>query len=209
MSHGNVAKKRYKSIDESGHFKASCQGSTTGHQNRSPATRNDVCSIPCHISDRNPSTNTPGMCHTIRVAAAAIQPTAGCNSMRFNWRADVRQIGRTASSASLCIGRCSSRSRGRRIHRWFLGRNFAGARGCRLRLSTFGGAEIVRVGPPAGCAQRRQQNQQEQYAPSAALGLLGFKEGIQAGERLFPQRFHTRLILIGLRCARLIQSQQR
>src|SRR5277367_3440250 len=98
MSHGNVAKNRYKSIDDSGHFQSFCEGSTTGHQKRSPLTRKDACSIPCHISDRNPSANTEGICHTTSVTLAAIQPTAGCN----------RAIGFT----SFCNGRCGSSFKG-------------------------------------------------------------------------------------------------
>src|ERR1051326_7798186 len=75
MSHGNVAKKRYRIIERSG-LKTLGHGWTTGHQNRSPATRNDDCSIKCHAAECIGSTNTGGMCHTTNAAAEASQQSA-------------------------------------------------------------------------------------------------------------------------------------
>src|ERR1700752_813252 len=71
MSHGNVAKKRYKMIDRSG-LKALGQGRTAGHQNRRPVARKDACSTRCH-DDCIPTVNSAGTCHPIKAAQAAIQ----------------------------------------------------------------------------------------------------------------------------------------
>src|SRR4029077_15754029 len=57
MSHGRVARKRYKSIDQRGPVEALGQGWITGHQNKSPAEKNDICSTICQPSDRMPSVN--------------------------------------------------------------------------------------------------------------------------------------------------------
>src|SRR5258705_13811810 len=78
MSHGNVARNRYKRINHSDEFDVVDGGRTTGHQKRSPVTKNDACSTPCHIPDCSPSIKTGGMCHMTSVPAAASQQTAGC-----------------------------------------------------------------------------------------------------------------------------------
>src|SRR5580693_4279865 len=77
ISHGKVARNRYKSRDDSGHCKLFGHGRMTGNQNRTPATRKDACSVPCHACDRRPSINTEGICHTTNVPAAASQQSTG------------------------------------------------------------------------------------------------------------------------------------
>src|SRR5213075_1829248 len=59
-SQGNVASKRYKSINQSGHLETIGQGWTTGHQKRRPVVRNEACSMPCHVPDRRLSMKTAG-----------------------------------------------------------------------------------------------------------------------------------------------------
>src|ERR1700758_3231450 len=78
MSHGSVARKRYRRIGQSEPFDTPCPGLTTGHQNRRPLARNETCSIVCDSPDRIPSANKEGTCHPTSVAAAASQQTAGC-----------------------------------------------------------------------------------------------------------------------------------
>jgi len=82
MSHGSVARKRYRRIDHRGHVGTLGQGWTTGHQKRNPAPRKHACSTACHPSDCNPSVNAAGTCHPTNAAAAASQQNAGCESTR-------------------------------------------------------------------------------------------------------------------------------
>src|SRR5208282_4199304 len=81
-------------------------------------------------------------------------------------------------------------------------------------LTTFCRTEIVCVGPPTCPAQGCKQGHHEQDPPSARLWLLGLKEGIQARERVVPQRVHPGLIRagpirVGLICVSSIQAQHR
>src|SRR4029077_11777343 len=62
MSHGRVARKRYKSIPPRGSVEALGQGWITGHQNKSPAAKNSICSTTCQLADRMPSANNAGRC---------------------------------------------------------------------------------------------------------------------------------------------------
>src|SRR5271156_1275963 len=57
-------------------------GWITGHQNKNPANRKQLCSTTCHVSDCNPSVNAAGTCQPTSAAAAAIQHTAGCARKR-------------------------------------------------------------------------------------------------------------------------------
>src|SRR6266446_3454648 len=86
MSHGRVARKRYKSIDHRGPAEALGQGWITGHQNKSPAAKNIICSTTCQLSDRMPSVNSAGICHTTRVNAETVQQSAGLVTIRANRR---------------------------------------------------------------------------------------------------------------------------
>src|SRR5208282_1055805 len=81
ISHGKVARKRYKMIDHSDPFEPVGHGRITGHQKRTPDIRNDACSIPCHISDRSPSANNDGMCHPMSAQVAASQQSVGFTSI--------------------------------------------------------------------------------------------------------------------------------
>jgi hypothetical protein len=77
MSQGNVAQKRYRGMDHRGHLAILGHGCTTGHQNRSPAPKNDACSNSCHERERRARSNTSGICHTIKTTAVASQHIAG------------------------------------------------------------------------------------------------------------------------------------
>src|SRR6266481_974425 len=90
MSHGNVARKRYKRIDQRGKLVTLGQGRITGHQKRNPATKNDACSRPCHASDCRPSVNSTDTCHPIRVSVETAQHKAGWESTRANCRINGR-----------------------------------------------------------------------------------------------------------------------
>src|SRR4029077_9853873 len=82
MSHGNVARKRYGRVHHCGAVEALGQGSTTGHQKRSPAPKKDACSIECHTSECIPNVNSVGTCHPMRVDAETIQHNTGWESVR-------------------------------------------------------------------------------------------------------------------------------
>src|SRR5580692_8658547 len=77
ISHGKVARNRYRSVDDSGHFEVLAEGRTTGHQNSSPEARKHDCSTECHTCDRRPNINTEGRCHTTNVLAPANQQSTG------------------------------------------------------------------------------------------------------------------------------------
>src|SRR6267143_364470 len=82
MSHGRVARKRYKSNDHRGPVEVLGQGWITGHQNKSPVPKNIACSTVCPISDRTPSANNVGTCQAIRVSAEAVQHSTGFVTIR-------------------------------------------------------------------------------------------------------------------------------
>src|SRR5260370_25651799 len=73
MSHGRVARKRYKSSDHRGPVEAVGHGRITGHQNQSPGPENISCSTVCPISNRTPSANSLGTCHALTVRAGGGQ----------------------------------------------------------------------------------------------------------------------------------------
>src|SRR6266446_2430052 len=91
MSHGKVARKRYKSIDHRGPAEPLGQGWITGHQNKSPAPKNIACSTVCQVADRTPSVNSAGICQTTRVNAERVQHSAGLVTIRANRRRGDRQ----------------------------------------------------------------------------------------------------------------------
>src|SRR6267378_523590 len=84
MSHGKVAKKRYKTMDHRGDRATFGQGCITDHQKRSPAPKKHAYSTSCHRLDRMPSSNGAGTCHPIRTIAAASQQKIGCPRTRPN-----------------------------------------------------------------------------------------------------------------------------
>src|SRR5215469_12852046 len=75
MSHGNVAKKRYKIID--GSCRDPVERWTTGHQKRRPVAKKDRCSKRCQPTDCIPSAKKVGMCHPTKAAQAASQASLG------------------------------------------------------------------------------------------------------------------------------------
>src|SRR5260370_25465453 len=86
MSHGRVARKRYKSIDHRGPVEVLGQGLMTGHQNKSPAPKNIASSSVCQVADWTPSVNSAGICHTTRVNADKAQHSAGLVTIRASRR---------------------------------------------------------------------------------------------------------------------------
>jgi hypothetical protein len=84
MSHGKVAKKRYKTIDHRGERASFGQGWITGHQKRSPVAKKHAYSISCHRLDRMLNSNAAGTCHPIRAMAAASQQKVECPRTRPN-----------------------------------------------------------------------------------------------------------------------------
>src|SRR6201997_4229022 len=76
MSHGRVAKKRYKIIDRSCRDEPA-EGCRTGHQKRRPVARKDRCSNRCQPTDCIPSAKNVGMCHPTKAAQAASQANSG------------------------------------------------------------------------------------------------------------------------------------
>src|SRR5260370_3704191 len=84
MSHGNVAKKRYKRVDHCGPVETLGHGRTTGHQKRNPATKNDACSTECPVSECIAMVNNSGTCHPMSVNAETVQHKAGRESIRAN-----------------------------------------------------------------------------------------------------------------------------
>src|ERR1700719_4401729 len=80
MSHGSVARKRYRRIDQLGRAETLGQGRTMGHQKRNPTTTKLTCSTTCHPSDCSPSVNAAGRCHPINAVVAANQQNIGCES---------------------------------------------------------------------------------------------------------------------------------
>lgn len=85
MSHGRVARKRYKRVDHRGPVDAVGQGWITGHQNRRPAPRNVICSTVCKISKWTQSVNSTGRCHATRVNVETIKHRAGVVTVRVTW----------------------------------------------------------------------------------------------------------------------------
>src|ERR1700756_5987681 len=84
MAHGKVARKRYKSIHHRGPVEALGQGWITGHQNKSPAEKNNISSAICQLSERMPSTNKAGRCQARRVIAEKVQHSTGFVAIRAN-----------------------------------------------------------------------------------------------------------------------------
>src|SRR6516162_8342258 len=84
MSHGKVARKRYKRVDHCAQVEALGQGRITGIQKRKPATKNDACSRACQASECIPSVNNAGTCHPKSVNAEAVQHNAGRESLCAN-----------------------------------------------------------------------------------------------------------------------------
>src|SRR6266704_4209849 len=84
MSHGNVARKRYKSVAHCGPIETPGQGRITGNQKRNPATKNDACSTECHACECIPNVNRAGTCQPMRVDAETIQHNAGRESAQPN-----------------------------------------------------------------------------------------------------------------------------
>ena len=94
MSHGRVARKRYRSIDHRDSVDGLGQGRITGHQNRMPAEKNDICSTICQASERIPSANNAGRCQTRRVIAEKVQQNTGLVIDRANRRRGDRRSAR-------------------------------------------------------------------------------------------------------------------
>src|SRR5580700_11298532 len=112
ISHGKVARNRYKSMDDSGHFQLCCSGRMTGDQNRRPVARKDACSTPCHVCDRKPSINTEGICHRTNVPAAANQQTTGCVSTLVSCCIVPDFSGRLIACTNRCSKPCARGFRG-------------------------------------------------------------------------------------------------
>src|SRR5215469_2639059 len=91
MSQGNVARKRYKSVDHCGAVATLGQAGITGNQKRNPAPKNDACSMECHASECIPNVNNAGTCHPMRVDTETIQHNAGRESARTNRCANGRR----------------------------------------------------------------------------------------------------------------------
>src|SRR5260370_24395164 len=100
MSHGRVARKRYKSIDHRGPVEVLGQGLMTGHQNKSPAPKNIASSRVCQGADWTHSVNSAGICHATRVNADKAQHSAGLVTIRASRRG---------------THRCNTRRRERRV----------------------------------------------------------------------------------------------
>src|SRR6266853_3559507 len=92
MSHGKVAKKRYKTMDHRGDRATFGQGWITGHQKRSPVPKKQAYSNACHRLERMANSNAAGMCHPMSATTAASQQKIGCPRTRPNRWPD-RRIG--------------------------------------------------------------------------------------------------------------------
>src|SRR5215469_3835349 len=99
MSHGNVAKNRYKIIER--FCRVPVEASTTGHQKRRPVARKDRCSNRCQPTDCVPSAKKVGMCHPTKAAQAASQANLGLPKA-FTHHVSARDchIGRSFSSTN-------------------------------------------------------------------------------------------------------------
>src|SRR5580704_11248468 len=84
MSHGKVPRKRYKRVDHCGPIALLGQAWTTGHQKKSPASKNDARSTECHTAECIPSMNNAGTCHAMSVNAETVQHNAGRVTVRAN-----------------------------------------------------------------------------------------------------------------------------
>src|SRR5882724_3104207 len=89
MSHGKVARKRYRRIGQRDDALDEGQGYITGHQKRNPAPKNDACSNACSALECNAAVNTDGMCHATSVKAETVQ----------------HNVSRESACASRCIQR--------------------------------------------------------------------------------------------------------
>src|SRR5271155_2888480 len=84
-------------------------GWITGHQNKSPAKRKQLCSTTCHTSDCNPNVNAAGTCQPTSAAATAIQQIAGCTRNRPTLcSGGQRKIGPTIACTNARGNPCSS-----------------------------------------------------------------------------------------------------
>src|ERR1700730_7794996 len=92
MSHGKVAKKRYKTVDHRGDSARPGQGWMTGHQKSRPVAKKDAYSNACHALERMAKSNGAGICHPMRAITAASQQKIGFPKARLN-RWPNRRIG--------------------------------------------------------------------------------------------------------------------
>src|ERR1700680_1382766 len=84
MSHGKVAKKRYKTVDHSADRATFGQGWITGHQKRSPVPKKQANSNSCHRLERMANSNAAGTCHPRSAIKAASQQKIGFPRARPN-----------------------------------------------------------------------------------------------------------------------------
>src|ERR1700688_4552360 len=92
MSHGKVAKKRYKTVDHLGECATFGQGWMTGHQKRRPVAKKHAYSNACHTLERMAKSNAAGICHAMRAITAASQQKIGFPRARLK-RWPNRRIG--------------------------------------------------------------------------------------------------------------------
>src|ERR1700730_789109 len=82
MSHGKVAKKRYKTVDHRGDQVTFGEGWITGHQKRRPVPKNDAYSNRCQASECMANSNAAGMCHPMSASTATNQQKIGFRNRR-------------------------------------------------------------------------------------------------------------------------------
>src|SRR5216684_1764137 len=100
-SQGKVARNRYRGAEERGKV-APRPGLITGHQKRSPATKNVRCCTPCHGCDRMLSSSAGGTCNAMTTPVPTSQHRTGCVSERPSRRAAVERSSMTAAPRAGC-----------------------------------------------------------------------------------------------------------